>query len=450
MLVFDTICALSTPPYQSALAIVRLSGPKSLEILSHLTKRKLSDFAPNQAVFTHLYADKDKPSEMIDEAVVTMYKAPKSYTGFDSVDFSLHGSMIIVEELLDALVRYGARKAERGEFSAQAFFNGKMDLLKAEGINDLIRASSKRAKVIATQTLSGKNSALMQDLKNQFLDDLSQMEYYVENSYEDADSYADELDQIGLLLHQNILQLNQIIESTKRANREYQGFSIAIAGEPNVGKSTLLNALLGEDKAIVSPIPGTTRDVVEGEKEIEGLLFRFKDTAGLRKTEDYVENLGIERSYKTIRSSDLVILSSDCGFAEIDQNQELMDILKDKPVIRLATKKDINANLTGADLAVCSVKDDLTPLLQLILEKLNLNRKEESSFLGKREEEYLIRLRDQVVKTKQAIADTHQIDIVSDSLRVAIALINELMGNNESQTMEDIYQTLFSKFCLGK
>jgi tRNA modification GTPase len=450
MLVFDTICALSTAPYKSALAIVRLSGPKSLEILSHLTKRDVSKFIPNQSVFTRLYLDKDHPTEMIDEAVVTYYQGPKSYTGFDSVDFSLHGSMIIVEELMDALVKYGARRADKGEFSAQAFFNGKMDLLKAEGINDLINASSKRAKVIATQTLSGKNTTLMQDLKNQFLEDLSQMEYYVENSYEDADSYDVELDQIGLLLDHNILDLNKIIENTKKANKEYQGFNIAIAGEPNVGKSTLLNALVGEDKAIVSPIPGTTRDVVEGEKEINGLLFRFKDTAGLRKTDDIVENLGIERSYKTIQAADLVILSSDCGFEDIDKNEELMRLLKDKPVIRLATKKDINTNLEGADIAICSTKEDLTPLINLLLDKLNLNTKEESSFLGKREEEYLIRIRDQVIKTREAISATHQIDIVSDNLRVAIAFINELMGNNESQTMEDIYQTLFSKFCLGK
>lgn len=452
MLVFDTICALATPPYKAALATIRLSGEKSLEILSHIIKKDVSTLIPNQAYFMKLYEDKDNPTEMIDEVVLTYYKGPKSYTGFDSVDFSTHGSMIVVNELLDTLVRYGARRAERGEFSAQAYFNGKMDLLKAEGINDLINATSTRAKKIASQTLSGRNSKIITDLKTTLLDYMSRLEYFVENQYDDEqlDDYTPELKDIASSLTKDIASLKEIIRKTKAANREYTGFNIAIAGEPNVGKSTLLNALLQEEKAIVSPIPGTTRDVVEGEREIQGLLFRFKDTAGLRKTDDLVENLGIERSYKTMREADLVLLASDCGFEDIDKNREVQEILKDKPVIKIATKKDINHNQDQADIAICSLKDDLTPLLNMIIDKLDLNKKEESNFLGKREEEYLEKIASDMEKALSAIYDTYQIDIVSDTLRVAIADINDLMGKNQGQTMEDIYQTLFSKFCLGK
>ncbi len=452
MLIFDTICALSTPPYKSALAVIRLSGNKSLEILSHIIKKDVKEIEPNKAYFAKLYKDRNNPETLIDEAVITFYKGPKSYTGFDSVDFSTHGNMIVVEELLEALTFYGARRAEKGEFSAQAHFNGKMDLLKAEGVNDLINASSKRAKQIATGTLSGQNTKIMSNLKKTLLEYMSRLEYFVENTYdeEQLDDYAPELDNIAMLLNENKNALAKIIEKTRLSNKQYNGFNIAIAGEPNVGKSTLLNALLQEEKAIVSPIPGTTRDVVEGEMEIQGILFRFKDTAGLRKTEDYVENLGIERSFKTIGQADLVLLASDNGFADIDRNKELWKAIDKKPFIKIATKKDINENITDCDIALCSTKDDLHPLLDLILKKLNLDEKQESSFLGKREEEFLMKISDHIQMTIQAIEVTHQVDIVSDTLRLAIADINELMGNNQGQTMEDIYQTLFSKFCLGK
>ncbi|MCR4698711.1 MAG: tRNA uridine-5-carboxymethylaminomethyl(34) synthesis GTPase MnmE [Bacilli bacterium] len=452
MLVFDTICALATPPYKAALATIRLSGEKTLDILSHIIVKDVSQIKPNMAYFVKLYQDKNHPDEMIDEVVLTFYKGPKSYTGFDTVEFSTHGSMIVVEEVLDTLVKYGARRAQKGEFSAQAYFNGKMDLLKAEGINDLINATSKRAKTLATKTLSGENTKFAISLKTTLLDYMSRLEYFVENQYDDEqlDDYSGELDQIGTSLKTNILEVGEIIEKTKKANRQYQGFNVAIAGEPNVGKSTLLNALLQEDKAIVSPIPGTTRDVVEGEKEINGLLFRFKDTAGLRKTDDYVENLGIERSYKTMEKADLILLASDCGFNDIDANKEVQNIIKNKPVIKIATKRDINTSSDLADISICSTTDDLHPLIDLIMSKLDLTQKEESSFLGKREEEYLERIHSQMKQAYDAIYDTYQIDIVSDTLRTAINSINDLMGKCEGQTMEDIYQTLFSKFCLGK
>lgn len=452
MLIFDTICALATPPSKAALALIRLSGPKTYDILSKMIHRDVTKLEANHAYFVKLYEDKENPDTFIDEAVIVTYKTPHSYTGFDSVDFSIHGSMIIAEHLLSALVARGARRAERGEFSAQAYYNGKMDLLKAEGINDLINATSKRASFIATKTLSGKNTEIVTELKNSLLDDLSVLEYHVENEYDDEqkDGYNEDIEKVIKDLEKKIDELSLSIERTKRSNREYKGFNIAIAGEPNVGKSTLLNALLKEDKAIISPIPGTTRDVVEGEREIDGLLFRFKDTAGLRETEDLVENLGIERSYKTMEEADLILLASDDGFKEIENLLKVKEILSRKPYIKVATKRDINNKTADSDIAICSLKDDLNPLIGLMKKKLNIEEKEESSFLGQREEDYLIQIKDQIEKAKVALKETNLIDIGSDLLRQAIASLNELMGNNESQTMEDIYQTLFSKFCLGK
>lgn len=451
MLIFDTICALATPNYKSALATIRLSGPKALEVLSPLVRTDVNKLIPNHAYFIRLYHDKTNPETLIDEVILTYFKGPKSYTGFDSIEFSIHGNPLIANELLDALVSSGARRAEKGEFSAQAFYNNKMDLLKAQGINDLINANSTRAKHIATHTLSGKNSQTIQNLKTTLLDCISQLEYYVEDQYTDEkDDYDDDLAIVSNTLEEQIKQLEITIKRTHQNNQQYNGAFVAIAGEPNVGKSTLLNALLEQNKAIVSPIPGTTRDVVEGEKEINGILFKFKDTAGLRKTDDYVENLGIEKSYETIKQADLVLLASDNGFNDINNNEELTNILKDKIVIKVATKKDLSSNTANSDISICSLTDDLTPLINMMFDHLNLNSKEESEFLGQREEDFLKQIHSKLLSAYKAIKDTHQIDIVSDSIRLAIDSINDLMGNNRTQTMEDIYQTLFSNFCLGK
>ncbi len=452
MLIFDTICALSTPPYKSALATVRLSGDKTKEILSHIIKKDVDTLKPNHAYFVRVYEDKNDESTQIDECVITFYQGPKSYTGFDSVDFSTHGSMFVVEQLLSTLCNYGARRAEKGEFSAQAYYNGKMDLLKAEGINDLINSTSKRAKEIATKTLSGENSQIINALKDRLLGYLADLEYYVENQYseDEVDDYQDVLKRIGSSLVEEDKNIKDLLDKTRKANREYHGFQVCIAGEPNVGKSTLLNAILGEDKAIVSPIPGTTRDVVEGQKEINGILFKFKDTAGLRKTDDIVENLGIERSYKTIQQSDLIILASDTGFKEIDSDEKIQSLIKNKKVIKIATKKDLGNHFDDADICICSITDDIKPLINKIFELLDISGKEESAFLGEREEDYLEKIESQIQKAYQAIYDTMQVDIASDILRVAVSLINNMMGKHETQTMEDIYQTLFSKFCLGK
>ena len=451
MLIFDTICALATPPYKSALALVRLSGPKSLDVISHMIKMNAKTLIPNHSYFVHLYKDKKDKDTLIDEAVMTFYQGPKSYTGFDTIEFSVHGNMIIVNELLDALVENGARRADRGEFSAQAFYNGKMDLLKSQGINDLINANSKRAKDIASKTLSGKNSEVMTQLKTKLLEYISQLEYFVEDQYTDEkDDYDDELDNVKSQLLDDINYLDTTIEKTKRSNRQYFGINVVIAGEPNAGKSSLLNAILKEDKAIVSPIAGTTRDVVEGEKEIDGILFKFKDTAGLRKSDDFVENLGIEKSYDMMKKADIILLASDTGFEDIKSNQELMDIISTKPLIKIATKKDINKNLEGSDIAICSLNDDLSTLYEMMKDKLDINKKEDSAFLGQREEDFLVLISNQLKDAVKVIDETHQIDIVSDNIRLAIASINDLMGNNVTQTMEDIYQTLFSKFCLGK
>ena len=451
MLVFDTICALSTPRQNSALAIVRLSGEKAVEILSHLIRKDVNTLVPNQAFFAKLYQKKEELNSFIDEAVVTYFKGPNSYTGFDLVEFATHGSMIVVEELLDALTLYGARRALQGEFSCQAYYNGKMDLLKAEGVNDLINANSTRAKKIASSTLNGENANIILSIKKELLEDLSKLEYFVENQYSDFDEsdYPVVLNEVSVSLQSLSSKTKKLLDQTKRANREYQGIQVAIAGEPNAGKSTLLNRILGKDKAIVSPIPGTTRDVVEGEREIDGIHFHFDDTAGLRETDDLLENLGIQKSYETIKRADLVLLCSENGFSEILSDEKIKALLEKKNVILVSTKSDINQSKEG-DISVSETEEDLSSLFALMLERLDVDKKEESCFLGKREEDYLFKIHEQINLSKNALEETGQIDIISDTIHVTLVLLDEMLGNSRSKTMEDIYQTLFSHFCLGK
>lgn len=449
MLVFDTICALATPPYPSALALVRLSGPEAFAVFSQLTRRK--GMEPGRAYLTNLYEDRERDETYIDQAVVVLSKGPRSYTGFDSVDFSIHGSPLVAERLLKALEGKGARRAEKGEFSAQAYYNGKMDLLKAQGINDLIHATSRRAMELANRTLSGDNSRSVEELKKKVLALIAQLEYYVEDQYSDEkDDYDQALEKAARTIEQEILCWQKTLSGTKRNNRAYQGVQVAIVGEPNVGKSTLLNALLEEDKAIVSSRPGTTRDVVEGTREINGIQFVFKDTAGIRKSNDEIENIGIAKSFKTIQDADLVLLASDTGFSFLPQEEELSKVLEGKRVLKVATKKDLGVPTQGADVVLSSLEGNLSSLIEKMFSSLDLTQKEESSFLGKREERYLETIVSELSAARQAIEETGQIDVVSDTLRQVVATINELLGADEGKTMEDIYQTLFSSFCLGK
>ena len=302
-----------------------------------------------------------------------------------------------------------------------------------------------------TAKVNGENANIILSIKKELLEDLSKLEYFVENQYSDFDEsdYPVVLNEVSVSLQSLSSKTKKLLDQTKRANREYQGIQVAIAGEPNAGKSTLLNRILGKDKAIVSPIPGTTRDVVEGEREIDGIHFHFDDTAGLRETDDLLENLGIQKSYETIKRADLVLLCSENGFSEILSDEKIKALLEKKNVILVSTKSDINQSKEG-DISVSETEEDLSSLFALMLERLDVDKKEESCFLGKREEDYLFKIHEQINLSKNSLEDTGQIDIISDTIHVTLVLLDEMLGNSRSKTMEDIYQTLFSHFCLGK
>ncbi|MCB0771373.1 MAG: tRNA uridine-5-carboxymethylaminomethyl(34) synthesis GTPase MnmE, partial [Flavobacteriales bacterium] len=303
----DTIAALSTPPGSGAIALLRVSGRDTLRIV-HAVAPALPDELRARHAYYAAFHDAEGP---VDEGVLTLFKGPNSYTGEDLAEFTVHGSTYVQQRLMEALLNAGARTALPGEFTQRAFLNRKMDLSQAEAVADLIASQSAAQHRLALQQLRGGFGERIEELRQQLIDFAALIELELDFSEEDVE-FAQRIE-LRALLDRLVDLCTELIESFRYGNAIKQGIPVAILGAPNSGKSTLLNALLQEDRAIVSDIPGTTRDTVEETMTIGGVLFRFIDTAGLRKTTDTVEQLGIERSYKKAQAASIVVLLGDAS-----------------------------------------------------------------------------------------------------------------------------------------
>jgi len=317
----DTICALATPSGSGAIAVIRLSGPQTYEIMDKIFqpagKNPLSEAATHTLRFGNILKD---DGEVLDEVLVSVFRKPNSYTGEDAVEISCHGSTYIQQKLLELLMQKGARLAQPGEFTMRAFSNGKMDLSQAEAVNDLISAHSKTSHDLALNQMRGGYSSRIKELREQLLNFASLIELELDFSEEDVE-FANR-DQLMDLLTKLKQEINELIQSFSVGNVIKQGIPVTIIGETNVGKSTLLNALLNEEKAIVSEVPGTTRDVVEDSIIIDGITFRFIDTAGLRETTNKVETIGIERTYEKINQARVVLYMFDISRTSCEEVQQ--------------------------------------------------------------------------------------------------------------------------------
>lgn len=441
MFIFDTIVAEATAPFESALSIVRLSGTKTNEILERLTEKSIDQFKPRMTYNRNIYTVDHKK---IDNAVIVYFEKGKSFTGEESAEFYVHGSRIIVNELIDTIITLGARRAEGGEFTAKAYYNGRMSLVEAEAINEIIKAKTTKGKDLALKTLSGENREKIENIRTELLDIMARIEVDIDYpEYDDEEAIFEKLKIDLPIISQKVKSL---CADSKSALYYLTGIKVALVGRPNVGKSTILNSLLGCDKAIVTNIPGTTRDVVEGEKNINGVLYKFFDTAGIRDNPDPIEKIGIEKSHDTIKDADIILYIYD----KFDE-EEYKDILiesNDKPVVKVQNKNDINSVDKENDISISATSKKVNVIYEIINKRLDIRETVEGGFASKRDLDLLDSFSKQLSEAVFNIEEGMTIDVIETMLLNSTHKLDELLGNN--QTMEDLYSTVFAKFCVGK
>ncbi len=446
-----TICALSTPSGIGAIALIRVSGSEAIAITDRHFSGKLSEVDANQVVFGRFIHD----GQVIDDVLISLFRAPKSYTGEDTVEISCHGGAYIRQTILQALITSGCRYAREGEFTLRAFMNGKMDLSQAEAVADLIAAESEGAHKLALHQLRGGFSKEIAHLREQLINFASLIELELDFSEEDVE-FADRA-QLEQLLKEIDRVITSLIASFKTGNAIKQGIPVAIVGKPNAGKSTLLNAFLNEDRAIVSDIPGTTRDTIEDQVIIGSVKFRFIDTAGLRDTEDIVEKIGVERSHAAMQHSAIIIYLFDVS--EIDPpvlTQIVEELKSDLPeearVLAVGNKIDLNSPENyGDDVMFISAREgenmEALKTRLLSLSDIIQDSADRVIVTNLRHYEALQGAKASLDAVTRGLGTGLTGDFLATDIRRALHHLGEITG---SITTDDLLGNIFGKFCIGK
>ncbi len=457
-----TICAISSPPGQGAIAIIRLSGPKSISILNRIFQQKQKTGKKTSFKSHKLYFGEIKNDfTIIDEVLISYFKKPHSYTGEDVIEISCHGSEYIQQKILELLLEKGARLAHPGEFTLRAFLNKKMDLSQAEGVADLIAAQSKAAHTMAINQMRGGFSLKIKKLREKLLNLASLMELELDFSEEDVE-FADR-DKFKDIVEQIEKELTILKKSFKLGNVLKKGIPVAIIGKPNVGKSTLLNALLNEEKAIVSEIPGTTRDAIEDTIVIEGFSFRFIDTAGLHHSNDTIENMGIERTYNKIEQASIVLYVCDISNITAQSMKEILTEFRsfiqnrDKHFIFVANKIDkleeipshLKDMLELDTIFISAKRHENIHLLAETIVKFMKNKKISSNIIinNTRHYEAVNKALDAIVQVKKSFYNNIPTDLIAIDIRQVLYFLGSITGE---VTTDEILGNIFSKFCIGK
>lgn len=448
----DTIAAIATSMGRSAVNIIKISGPESISIVSKIFTKDLSKLEPN----TINYGFIKEGNELIDEVLVSLFTSPNSQTGEDIVEINTHGGISVTNKVLELVLSNGARLAEPGEFLKRAFLNGKKDLIEAEAISDLINAKTEEARKMSLKGLSGELSKKIKTLRNKILNIIANIEVNIDYpEYEDAIIYTNEL----LKTNINEIQsdLEKLVKESEKGTLLNNGINVGIVGKPNVGKSSLLNLLINEDKAIVTDIEGTTRDIVEGNITINGVTLNLIDTAGIRETNNVVEKLGVEKSKDIINKSDLIIALFDISRPFTLEDEAILSSIKAKKSIIILNKTDLPTKIdlnkfTSYNVIKTSVKEDIgkDELLNMIKELFSLNEIETGDFT------YLSNAR-QISLIKEALKlcleikyqneENTPVDLIQIDLQNLWEKLGEITGDAYK---DELLDEIFSKFCLGK
>ena len=453
----ETIIALATPSGMGAISVIRISGSKAISITEKLFKSKGNKILSKQKSHTVHLGNLMKNNFVLDEVLVTIFNGPNSYTGEDTIEISCHGSTYIQQKIIDLYIENGIRVASPGEFTLRAFLNGKMDLNQAEAVADLIASENEGSHNLAIQQMKSGFSNDLKKLRSELLHFSSMIELELDFSQEDVE-FA-ERNEFKKLINKITKELGDLINSFSSGNVLKNGIAVAIAGKPNAGKSSLLNTLLNEDKAIVSNIPGTTRDSIEDSLIIDGIKFRFTDTAGLRKTDDVIESKGIEKTKEKIRQSKILIYLFDVNDTNLDEiNSDIESFKrKDLSVILVRNKvdlkivsKDLFEELKNLNFLEISANDNnsVNILKNKLLDEVNiLNPHTDTIVSNSRHYQALINAMTAIKDVSNGLESNISGDLLSIDIRKSIEHLAEITGEI---TNDDVLGNIFSNFCIGK
>lgn len=441
----DIIVAIATSRLEAAISIIRLSGKGCIAFVQQFFTGKIMDKASHTITYGFI-KDQD---EKVDEVLVNIYRGHRTFTGEEMVEINCHGGIFITQKVLNLCLKMGARMAEHGEFSKRAFLNGRIDLSQAEAISDLISAKNDYASQLALRGIQGNISHFIEDLKEDLIQIITQIEVNIDYpEYEDVEELTAE----SLLPKSIQLQekMNHIIDSSKNVHLLKDGISTVIIGKPNVGKSSLLNALLDEDKAIVTDIAGTTRDIVEGTIRLDHIVLNMIDTAGIRDTDDVVENIGVHKSKELVHKTDLVLLVLDGSQPLTQEDYELLELSKDTQRIVVINKKDQGEIKDIDGIAISAKNHDIEPLIQKIKAMFELGQitSSQDDILANARQIQLLEKANQSLKNAiQAMQEYVPTDLIVTDLYESWESLKEILGE---RAKEDLLDELFKRFCIGK
>ena len=447
----DTICAISTSMGIGAISIVRVTGPNTIDIVDSIFDHDLKNASSHTIHYGHIkYND-----EIIDEVLVMLMRGPKTYTTEDTIEINCHGGVSTTKKIMEVLLANGCRLAEPGEFTKRAYLNGRINLLEAESVNDLIIAKTDAARTLAINNVDGKLTKQISNLREKIAKILANIEVNI-----DYPEYTDELEVTKDLMHSYLDEINKellkLVNGSKNGRIIKNGVNVAIIGKPNVGKSSILNSLLDEEKAIVTNIPGTTRDIVEGSITLNGVAINFIDTAGIRETEDIVEKIGVDKSKKTAENADIILFVLNNNETISEEEKAMLKKYNNDKLIVFVNKMDLESKLRIPE----NIKDivygntidinGLDKLKERIAEKLNLSNivNKDMSYLCNLREIDLVNKAYEALKNAQSNLDAgFSVDMIEIDLKSAWDYLGEIMGDSYEGELVD---KIFSNFCLGK